>query len=79
MEKTLADIESNIAALRANVAKYRKLAEEHRAAANVMIAKKLMELVVELEARASELEELKARTAALAVFGGRGSSRGPSG
>jgi len=40
---------------------YRKLAEEHRAADNVMIAKKLMELVVALEARAADLEAIKAK------------------
>jgi hypothetical protein len=59
MEKTLADIEADIASLRENVTKYRKLAEEHRAAHNAMIAEKLMELVVDLEARARELEALK--------------------
>ncbi|HWI26883.1 MAG TPA: hypothetical protein VN668_07920 [Stellaceae bacterium] len=61
MERTLADIEANIASLRADVTKYRGLAEEHRAAANVMIAKKLMELVIDLEARAAELEALKTK------------------
>jgi hypothetical protein len=61
MEKTLADIEADIASLRENLTKYRKLAEEHRAADNVMIAKKLMDLVVDLEARVAELEALKVR------------------
>jgi hypothetical protein len=61
MEKTLADIEADVASLRENLTKYRKLAEEHRAADNVMIAKKLMDLVVDLEARVAELEALKVR------------------
>jgi hypothetical protein len=64
MEKTLAAIEADIATLRANVANYRKLAEEHRAAENVLIAKKLMELVIDLETRALELESLKAKAMA---------------
>lgn len=64
MEKTLPDIEADIARLRENVAKYRRLAEEHRAAENVMIAKKLMELVIELEARVVELDAVNARTKA---------------
>ena len=62
MDKTLADIEANIASLHANVTRYRKLAEEHRAADNVMIAKKLMELTIALEARVAELEALKAKS-----------------
>jgi len=61
MEKTLVDIEADIASLRANVTKYRRLAEEHRAADNVMIAEKLMELVIDLEAQAAELEAIKAK------------------
>jgi hypothetical protein len=61
MEKTLADIEADIASLRANVTNYRKLAEEHRAADNLLTAQKLMELVIDLEARAAELETLKSK------------------
>jgi hypothetical protein len=60
MEKTLADIEADIFSLRANVTKYRRLAEQHRAAENALIAKKLMELVIALEAKAAELEAVKA-------------------
>jgi len=63
---TLADIEADVASLLANVIKYRKLAEEHRAAQNVMIAKKLMELVIDLERRLAELEALKPTRSAAA-------------
>ena len=58
MKKTLADIEADIESLRANAEKYRRLAEERRAADHVQIAEKLMELVTNLEARAAELEAL---------------------
>jgi hypothetical protein len=61
MERTLVDIEADIASLRANVTKYRRLAEEHRTADNLLIANKLMELVIDLEAQAAELEALKAK------------------
>jgi phage shock protein A len=47
MEKTLAEIKANIAALRAHVAQYRQLAEARKAADQSRIAAKLMELVVE--------------------------------
>jgi hypothetical protein len=47
MEKTLAEINANIAALRAHVAQYRQLAEARKAADQSRIAAKLMELVVE--------------------------------
>jgi hypothetical protein len=51
MEGTFADIEADIASLRANAVKYRKLAEDRRAAGHVMVAEKLMELVADLEAK----------------------------
>jgi hypothetical protein len=51
MERTFADIEADIASLRANAVKYRKLAEDRRAAGHFMVAEKLMELLAELEAK----------------------------
>lgn len=65
MERTLADIEADIASLRANVAKYRRLAQERSAHGQIMIAQKLLEFVADLEARVAELEVL-ARPAAKA-------------
>lgn len=56
MEKTFADIEGDIASLRANASKYRRLAEERMAADQLRIAAKLMELVADFESRAKELE-----------------------
>jgi hypothetical protein len=56
MEKTLAD--ANIASLRANVAKYREIAERRQTLGHVMVAKQLMEFVVDLEARVAALEIL---------------------
>jgi hypothetical protein len=58
MERTLADIEANIASLRANVAKYREIAERRKTLGHVMVAKQLMEFVVDLEARVAALEIL---------------------
>lgn len=56
MDKTLAEINADIAALRKHAAKYRQLADARKAADQTRIAAKLMELVVELEAKAAELE-----------------------
>jgi hypothetical protein len=56
MERTFADIEADIASLRANVAKYRALAEERLAHGQLMIAQKQMEFVADLEARLAALE-----------------------
>jgi len=56
MQRTLGEIEADIASLRANATKFRQLAQERRAVDQLQIADKLMELVGELEARAAELE-----------------------
>jgi hypothetical protein len=58
MEKTLADIAANIASLSANVAKYREIAERRKTLGDIMVAKQLMEFVVDLEARVAALEIL---------------------
>jgi hypothetical protein len=65
MEKTLADIDVDIAFLRSNVAKYRKVAEERKARGHLLIAEKQMEFVADLEARVARLEAL-AKSKALA-------------
>jgi hypothetical protein len=57
MEKTLTDIEADIASLRSNASKFRLLAEERMAADQHRIAAKLIETVAELEKRAKELED----------------------
>jgi len=62
MEKTLNDIENDIASLRANVTKYQALAESHRAADNFLVANRLMQLVADLEAQVAQLEALKANS-----------------
>ena len=49
-------IDAEIASLREDAAKYRRLAEARRAADQDRIAEKLMELVAELEEKAAELE-----------------------
>jgi hypothetical protein len=56
MERTLTNIEADIASRRANAVKFRQLAQERRAVDQIQIADKLMELVSEIEARAAELE-----------------------
>lgn len=58
MERTFADIEADIASLRANAAKFRRLAEERRAADHVPIAEKLMEVVADIEAKVAQLEAI---------------------
>lgn len=58
MDKTLANIESDLASFRANAIKYRRLAEDRRAADYPEIAAKLMELVDVLDAKAAQLETL---------------------
>jgi hypothetical protein len=52
MEKMLAEIKADIAKLHEHAAKYRKLAEERRAADHGPIADKLLEYVADLEAKA---------------------------
>jgi hypothetical protein len=56
MEKTLAEINADIASLPEHAAKYRRLADERRAVDQRQIAMKLMELVAELEAKAAQME-----------------------
>jgi hypothetical protein len=56
MEKTLAEINADIAALRLHAAKYRQLAEERRTVDQKQIAAKLMEFVGELEVKAAQME-----------------------
>jgi hypothetical protein len=65
MEKTLADIDADIASLRSNMAKYSKVAEERKARGHLLIAEKQMEFVADLEARVARLEAL-AKSKALA-------------
>ena len=62
MERTLADIEAGIASLRADVTKYRQLAEKRAAHGQIMIAQKLLEFVADLETRVAELEVLARST-----------------
>jgi hypothetical protein len=57
VEKTFADIEADIASLRANASKYRKLAEERMAADQLRVAAKLIEVVADFEFKAKELGE----------------------
>jgi hypothetical protein len=56
MEKMLAEIKADIAKLHEHAAKYRKLAEERRAADHGPIADKLLEYVADLEAKAAAME-----------------------
>jgi hypothetical protein len=58
VEKTLAEIKADIAALRKHAARYRRLAEARKAVDQSQIAAKLMEFVVELEAKAAQMEAM---------------------
>jgi hypothetical protein len=58
MEKTLAQIETEIGSMRAGAAKYSKLAEERRAVGQLMVAERLTLLVADLEARVIQLEAM---------------------
>jgi hypothetical protein len=55
MERTLTQIEAEIASLREKATHYRELALRHREADNIPIADKLLELVADLERSAAEL------------------------
>ena len=63
MEQTIEAIEAEIATLKEHAIKYRRLAAEHRAADNLVIADKLTEAAADCEARAAELETLLAEQA----------------
>ena len=56
MEKTLAAIQADIASLRKHATAFRALAEHHRAGDSLVIADKLMQVVAELEQKATELD-----------------------
>ena len=58
MENAPTDIDSGIASLEANIAKYRALIEERRAHGHIMIAERLTAFVADLEARMAELEAM---------------------
>ncbi|HUH84450.1 MAG TPA: hypothetical protein VLX85_07555 [Stellaceae bacterium] len=62
-EAPFEQIDAEIASLREDAAKYRRLAEARRAADQGRIAEKLMELVAELEEKAAELEATRPRVA----------------
>jgi hypothetical protein len=72
MERTFADIEAEIASLRASVAKYRALAEERLAHGQLMIAQKQMEFVADLEARLAALEAVARSQAQASLDSGVG-------
>ena len=58
MEATLERIQENLAQLRADIAKYRRLAEQRAAVDQLLIAEKLREFVADLESKADEMERL---------------------
>ena len=60
MERTIEQINADLASLRAHVVKFRRLAEQRQAADELVIAKKLLEVAADLEAKAKVLEELLA-------------------
>jgi hypothetical protein len=61
MEKTLSQIEADIGSLRANAAKLRALAVGHRAANNIDIANKLLEVVADLDRSAAKMQAILKR------------------
>jgi hypothetical protein len=63
MERALSEIEANIASLRQNAIAFRALAMRHRAADNIAIADKLLEVVGDLEKSAAEMQALLKRRA----------------
>jgi len=60
MEKTIDSIEAEIASLREHASKYRRVAADHRAGDNPLVADKMTAAAAECEARAAELDKLLA-------------------
>jgi hypothetical protein len=58
MEQTIEAIEAEIANLKEHAREYRRVAAEHRAADNLLIADKMTEAAEDCEVRAVELEGL---------------------
>jgi hypothetical protein len=56
MEKTIAQMEADLASLWSSADKFLKLAQEHAAAGNLPIAKKLTEVASELNAGITALQ-----------------------
>ncbi|HTT81182.1 MAG TPA: hypothetical protein VMF86_16040 [Stellaceae bacterium] len=54
-------VAAKIAHLRDHAREYRRLAAEHRAADNLLIADKLLEAAADCDAKAAELERLAAQ------------------
>jgi hypothetical protein len=63
VEKTIAEREVHLAALRASVDGFQKLADEHGAAGNEPIAKKLLEVANQLRADMVLIEDELSRAA----------------
>jgi hypothetical protein len=59
MDTTLEDGRAQIESLRIDLAKYRRLAEERRAAGHLGIADQLVQLIGTIEKRVAELEALE--------------------
>jgi hypothetical protein len=55
MDKTIAEMEADLASLWSHADKFLKLAEEHAAAGHVAIARKLIEVAAELNASIAAL------------------------
>jgi len=58
MQELAEAIAAKIASLKEHAREYRRLAAEHRAADNLLIADKLTEAAAECEAKAAELERM---------------------
>ncbi len=60
MRELVEAIAAKVASLKEHAREYRRLAAEHRAADNLLIADKMTEAAAECEAKAAELERLLA-------------------
>jgi hypothetical protein len=58
MEKSIEDIEAEIASLKEHAREYRRVAAEHRAGDSPLVADKMAEAADECDAKVVELEEL---------------------